>query len=136
MNTTNKKLQVWLPLLFAIIMIVGMLAGYKIRENTPGNKSFLKSPAKRSSLQEVIDIINLKYVDAVGVDTLADDAITEMLTRLDPHSIYIPPSSLKEANEDLQGNFQGIGVEFQIFEDTVNITSVLPGGPSDKAGLQ
>lgn len=136
MNTTNKKLQIWLPLLFAIIMIVGMLAGYKIRENTPGNRSFLKSPAKRSSLQEVIDIINLKYVDAVGVDTLADDAITEMLTRLDPHSIYIPPSSLNEANEDLQGNFQGIGVEFQIFEDTVNITSVLPGGPSDKAGLQ
>jgi carboxyl-terminal processing protease len=58
-----------------------------------------------------------------------------MLTKLDPHSNFIPASHLAEVNEGLQGNFQGIGVEFQIFKDTVNILSVLPGGPSDKAGL-
>src|ERR1700722_15304338 len=59
-----------------------------------------------------------------------------MLSHLDPHSSYIPAANLTEVNEDLQGNFEGIGVEFQIFDDTVNIMNVLAGGPSDKAGLK
>ena len=58
------------------------------------------------------------------------------MSHLDPHSVYIPPSTLKEVNEDLLGNFEGIGVEFNIFTDTVNIVHVLPEGPSEKAGLQ
>ena len=55
---------------------------------------------------------------------------------LDPHSVYFPPVELKEANEELAGNFEGIGVEFNVFADTVNVVYVIPGGPSDKAGLQ
>ena len=58
------------------------------------------------------------------------------MNHLDPHSVYIPAHNLNEANEDLIGNFQGIGVEFNIFEDTVHVLYVIPGGPSDKAGLQ
>jgi carboxyl-terminal processing protease len=57
------------------------------------------------------------------------------MNKLDPHSVYLPPVELKEANEDLAGNFEGIGVEFNIFNDTVNIVNVIPGGPSDKQGL-
>ena len=57
------------------------------------------------------------------------------MNELDPHSVYFPPVDLKEANEDLAGNFDGIGVEFNVFDDTVNIVYVIPGGPSDKAGL-
>ncbi len=69
------------------------------------------------------------------MDSLGDDAIQSMLAHLDPHSIYIPAAELSDFNEDLEGSFQGIGVEFQIFDDTVNVVSVLAGGPSEKAGL-
>src|SRR6185295_11122454 len=129
-----RRLQIWLPLLFAIVMIISMVIGFNLRENTMTN-NFFKVP-RRTPLQEVLDLVRLKYVDAINTDTLADDAIEEMLTHLDPHSIYIPASRLQEINEDLQGNFEGIGVEFQIIDDTVHVTSVLPEGPSDKAGLQ
>ena len=131
-----KKLQVWLPLLFALVMILGMLIGFRLRGN--GNLSaagFFKT-RKQTPVQEVIDLINLKYVDKVGMDTLADAAIQGMLAHLDPHSVYIPAMDVSEINEDLQGNFEGIGVEYQIFDDTVNVVNILAGGPSDKAGLQ
>ena len=131
----QKKLHIWLPLLFAIIMIAGMSIGYKLRENTAKPGSLFKMQ-QSTRLQQVMDLIHLKYVDAVSTDTLADEAIQQMLTKLDPHSIFIPATTLGEVNEDLQGNFQGIGVEFNIFSDTVHIITVLENGPSDKAGLQ
>jgi len=128
-----KKLQVWLPLLFAIVMMVGMLIGFRLRGNIRPT-GFFKT-RKQTPVQEVIDLVTMKYVDTVSADTLGEGAIEGMLSRLDPHSVYIPPADLSEMNEDLQGNFEGIGVEFQIFDDTVNVTNVLAGGPSDKAGL-
>lgn len=131
----KKKLQVWLPLLFAVIMIVGMVLGYKLRENTQTARSIFQFNTKRSPLQEVLDLVMLKYVDKVDTDTLGNDAIQDMLAKLDPHSNFIPAEHLTELNEDLQGNFQGIGIEFQIFKDTVNVMNVVPGGPSEKAGL-
>lgn len=131
----KKKLQVWLPLLFSIIMIIGMLLGYKLRENTITARNLFEFSNKRSPLQEVLDLVMLKYVDKVDTDTLGNDAIQEMLSKLDPHSSFIPARHLSDVNEDLQGNFQGIGIEFQIFKDTVNVVNVLSGGPSDKAGL-
>lgn len=112
-----------------------MSIGYTLRENTARPGSLFKKQ-KTTPLQQVLDLIQLKYVDPVKPDTLADDAIQQVLSKLDPHSIYIPAINLGEVNEDLQGNFQGIGVEFNIFSDTVNIISVMENGPSDKAGLQ
>jgi carboxyl-terminal processing protease len=129
-----KKLQVWLPLLFAVVMIAGMLIGYRLRGNI--NPTGFFKTRKATPVQEVMDLVNMKYVDPVSMDTLGDNAIDGMLTHLDPHSIYIPAVDLSEVNEDLQGNFEGIGVEFQIFDDTVNVVSVLAGGPSEKAGLR
>lgn len=117
-----------------MVLIMGMLIGYKLRENTGTAKSFFQID-RRSPLQQVLDLISMKYVDAVSPDTLADEAIQEMLNRLDPHSIYIPPVELSEINEDLQGEFKGIGIEFHILNDTVNVVNVLEKGPSEKAGL-
>jgi carboxyl-terminal processing protease len=131
----NKKLQVWLPLIFAVIMVIGMFFGYKLAGSNGGNKNFFSSN-RRSSLQEALDLIKMKYVDSVRVDSLEGKAIQEMMTELDPHSVYLPPVDLKEANEDLAGNFEGIGVEFNVFNDTVNVVYVIPNGPSDKAGIQ
>lgn len=131
----NKKLQVWLPLIFSMVLIAGMYFGFRLRENTPASKGFFKTDRK-TSLQEIMDLVRLKYVDPVRLDSLQYDAINEMMSHLDPHSLFIPPSNLEEMNEDIIGNFEGIGVEFNIFSDTVHILYVLPGGPGDKAGLQ
>jgi carboxyl-terminal processing protease len=131
----NKKLQVWLPLIFSIVMVVGMFFGYKLANQNGSNKGFFSSN-KRSSLQEAMDLIKMKYVDSVHLDSLEGRAIQEMMSGLDPHSVYLPPVDLKAANEDLAGNFEGIGVEFNVFNDTVNVVYVIPAGPSDKAGLQ
>src|SRR5882757_424569 len=128
-----KKLQVWLPLLFAIVMVLGMLIGFRLRGNI-GPTGFFAT-RKQTPVQEVLDLVKTKYVDPVSMDSLSDDAVQGMLAHLDPHSIFIPAVDLSEVNEDLQGNFEGIGIEFQIFDDTVNVMNVLTGGPSDKSGL-
>lgn len=130
----NKKLQVWLPLLFSIVMIAGMFFGYRLNSGGKG-KGFFKT-SQSTSLQEALDLIRLKYVDTVNFDSLESGAIQEMMSELDPHSVYFPPVELKAVNEELAGNFEGIGVEFNVFNDTVNVVYVIPGGPSDKAGLQ
>jgi carboxyl-terminal processing protease len=130
----NKKLQVWLPLIFSLIMISGMFFGFKLHQQTGSARGFFKKD-KRTSLQEALDLVKNRYVDSVSVDSLQDGALQNMMEHLDPHSVYIPASDLSEANEDIIGNFQGIGVEFNIFSDTVHILYVIPDGPGDKAGL-
>ncbi|MDP4265444.1 MAG: S41 family peptidase [Bacteroidota bacterium] len=127
----NKKLKVWLPLMFSVVMIAGMFLGYDLG----GGSNFFKTD-KKTSLQEAVEIIRSKYVDNVNLDSLQGGAIQEMMSQLDPHSVYFPPVELKAADEELRGNFDGIGVEFNVFDDTVNIVYVIPDGPSDKAGLQ
>ncbi|WP_462219740.1 S41 family peptidase [Ferruginibacter sp.] len=130
----NKKVQVWLPLLFSITMITGMYLGYKMRDNMPGKSFFFLE--KRRPIQEIMDLIQNKYVDDVKADALADTAIKALLGKLDPHSVFIPAEQLQSVNEDLAGKFYGIGVEFNIFDDTINVINVLQDGPSFKAGLQ
>jgi carboxyl-terminal processing protease len=130
----NKKLQVWLPLIFSIIMIAGMYFGYQLGGKN-GNKSFFGS-RKPNAVQEALDLIKQRYVDSVNIDSMSADAIEEMTNKLDPHSVYFPATELKEANEDLAGNFEGIGVEFNVFNDTVNIVYVIPKSPAEEAGLK
>jgi carboxyl-terminal processing protease len=129
----SKKIQVWLPLLFSITLIIGMFLGYTMRDNMPG-KSFFYAE-KRRPIQEIMDLIQNKYVDDVKPETLADTAIQAMLSKLDPHSVFIPAEELQSVNEDLAGKFYGIGVEYNIIEDTLNVTNVLKDGPAFKAGL-
>lgn len=128
-----KKLNFWLPVLFALVMILGMIIGYRLYPST-NTGGFFKT-GTLSTVQEVLNIIDNKYVDSVHDDSLNDLAIQGILSQLDPHSYFIPAVDQVEMNEDLQGNFQGIGVEFQILNDTVNVTNVLASGPSDKSGV-
>lgn len=132
----NKKIQVWLPLLFSLVMMTGMFFGYKLRDNMGFNRKGFFAKEKTTPVQEIINLINSRYVDSVGIDSLGTKAIQDILSELDPHSVYIPAEDLKTVNEELDGNFKGIGIEFDIFNDTVNVLNVLPGGPSDKAGVQ
>ena len=130
----NKKLQVWLPLIFSLVMIVGMYFGYQLGGKN-GNKKFFAS-SKKNSIQEALDRIKRSYVDSVNIDSLSIGAIEEMMSKLDPHSVYFPATELNEANEDLAGNFEGIGVEFNVFSDTVNIIYVIPKSPAEQSGLK
>lgn len=131
----RKKVQVWLPLIFSVVMALGMYIGYQLREKTTGGSSFLHN-GNTTPLNEAISLIKNKYVDDVNMDSLEEPAISGLLDHLDPHSVFIPAENLDAMNEDLKGNFQGIGIEFQMMHDTVNVMNVIPDGPSFKAGVQ
>lgn len=135
MSMENKKPKLWLPTVLAGIMVLGMYAGYQLKDRTGGSNSFIQNKAG-GSLEEVLSLVSNQYVDDVNIDSLDTAAIYSVLKHLDPHSVFIPAEELSDVNEDIQGNFKGIGVEFQIFKDTVHILNVISGGPSFKAGLQ
>lgn len=130
----KKKLQIWLPLLLSLAMIIGMFLGFKMRDGLPGKSFFYRET--RRPLQEVMDIISRKYVDSVDLDRLSDTAIIALLRQLDPHSSYIPAEDLDMVNEDINGNFFGIGIEYNIFFDTMHVVNVLKDGPAFKAGIR
>lgn len=130
----NRKLKVFLPLLFALVLALGMYLGHKMPA-ARNSDSVIFFNNKRGSLQEVMDLLKYKYVDTLDLSDAQEEAIEGLLSHLDPHSVYIPPANVQEVNEDLDGNFEGIGVEFNIIRDTVNILNVIAGGPSDAAGV-
>ncbi len=89
----------------------------------------------KAKIEAALDVINEYYVDTVNSNKLVESAITEMLKELDPHSVFLTKAEMKEANEPLQGNFEGIGVQFSIIKDTILVVSPTPGGPSEKLGI-
>ena len=99
-------------------------------------KSLAQISPTAEKLDALMSMINYAYVDTIDEKKISDDAIRNLLKELDPHSVYIPAEELKEVNEPLVGNFDGIGVQFSILEDTIMITQTISGGPSEKLGLR
>lgn len=130
----KRKFNIWLPFLISVAMVAGIFLGYKMRETIPNKNFFFLE--KRKPIEQILDLINNKYVDSANVQDLADTAITAILSKLDPHSYYIPASKVEQANDDIYGSFYGIGIEFEIYNDTLNVINVLQGGPAESAGLQ
>jgi carboxyl-terminal processing protease len=130
---SNKKTQVWLPLLFSISMAIGIFIGFKMRDQFSSNSFF--SIVKSSPFNEIMGLIKDRYVDDVKMNQLSDTAIEALLTKLDPHSVYIAASELEDINNDIEGNFYGIGIEFDFFHDTLNVSQILKDGPAQKAGI-
>lgn len=128
--STNKQ-NSWQPLVYALLLAIGIAGGYFLHNNSKGGYSLTGN----KKLDQVIGLINTSYVDTVNDDELTEKAIVEMLHNLDPHSSYIPARNLKEANQQLDGNFEGIGIEFNLLDDTIFVVTVLPEGPAEKAGL-
>lgn len=128
----NKKGQVWVPLIFSLVLVAGMFIGYTLKDGEAGQGFF--STNKKTSIQQVIDMVNMKYVDDVP-DSVNEKVINDFLHKLDPHSVYIPVKDIEYLNDELRGNFSGIGVEFQIFSDTLNVLNVIENGPAEKAGV-
>lgn len=86
-------------------------------------------------LDALFTVINYAYVDEVNNNKMVEDAIVGLLKELDPHSVYIPEKELKKMNEPLEGNFEGIGIQFNILKDTITVVSPISGGPSEKLGI-
>ncbi|WP_276367255.1 S41 family peptidase [Chryseolinea sp. H1M3-3] len=128
----NSKFQIRLPLVLCLGLAAGVLVGAGFN-NRKGTGEIGKDVQK---FRDVLTQIQTEYVDTVNTNSLVDDAIQHMLNKLDPHSAYIPASDRVAANEDLRGNFDGIGVEFNIFHDTIVVVSALSGGPSEALGIQ
>lgn len=136
-NSTKKN--IWFALAYAAVLAVGLILGQNYAEESIsiGNSSFipLGSTDKTGKVQKALQLIQERYVDKVGLDTLQDVAIVEMLSRLDPHSIYFPPRKAQAMEENLSGSFDGIGIEYFSINDTLLVTSIVDNGPAEKAGM-
>ncbi len=137
MDATGRGIgKAWTPLLFSLILIVGMVLGFNLKD-TLRNKRDINTVIERNDrLEQVIDLINDKYVDSINGDHLYKDAITGILKSLDPHTVYIPAEDMQEVNDDMEGGFSGIGVEFAIVRDTIEVTSVIDKGPASLVGIE
>lgn len=125
-NKTNPTL-ILLPLLLAVGVGCGIFIGRYIttRSLTP----------KEEKLRTMLQLIESDYVDRLDVDSLLESTFPQLMSSLDPHSAYIPASELQGVNDDLLGSFSGVGVSFQILNDTVQVIEVIPGGPAEKVGI-
>lgn len=123
------------PLLFALILASGIYLGYKIQERNSARYKVFFNTSGGSKLDNILRLIDAKYVDTVNQQKLYDDAIAKMLENLDPHSIYLPPLEMKHEAEIMEGNFEGIGIEFSIIRDTVHVLTPISGGPSEQVGI-
>jgi carboxyl-terminal processing protease len=128
----NSSYQISLPLILCIGIAGGVLLGAGLT-NKSGGSEVSRDVQK---LREVLNLVKSEYVDETKTDDLVEDAIAHMLGKLDPHSAYISSKDRVAANEDLQGNFEGIGIEFSIFNDTLTVVAALSGGPSEAVGLR
>ena len=129
----NTKAQVRLPIIIALAIAAGVWIGATFAEPKT-DRNDLKAALYK--LQEIVTYINRDYVDSVNTNELVEFGIEKMLEKLDPHSSYIPAKDAALAKSQLEGNFDGIGVEFGIIRDTIYVVAPLEGGPSEKLGIQ
>lgn len=136
-SSTRKNLLI--AACYAGTVVFGMMMGPKFQKenrNASTGRFIAFSAASQEKVGRVLNIIEENYVDPVKVDTLQNLAINQILTRLDPHSSYLPPVEARKFSETLDGKYNGIGVEYQMLNDTVTVTLVVSGGPAYKAGVK
>lgn len=117
--------------IFLMLISIGVLVGMKVNTAASGDDVF----DNVKKFNEALNLVQKNYVDDVNADKLTEAAIKGMLAQLDPHSTYISQDQLKRINEDFQGSFEGIGVEFDIVNDTITIVTPISGGPSEALGI-
>jgi len=115
------------------VWIVGLLIAFLHCSVSFGQIGTFEQSLK---IGKILDLVESYYVDTVNQEQLVEDVIVNILHTLDPHSVYIPSDEVKEMNEPLQGNFEGIGIQFNILFDTILVISPVPGGPSERVGIR
>lgn len=130
MNKSNNKHDyLWLPLAIAFSVIIGIVLG-----NQFSNQRYTADSDRK--LNTILNLIADDYVDdSVNINNLIEMSIPQILSKLDPHTVYFSAKDMKAAQEELDGSFSGIGISFQIYNDTITVIEVIPGGPSYKAGI-
>ncbi|MDR1121725.1 MAG: S41 family peptidase [Dysgonamonadaceae bacterium] len=127
------KYIVILPTVILLLLVIGFLAGNHFSNNILLGRKFYQPGSK---INAVLGVINNYYVDTIVVKDLAEEAIPSIINELDPHSSYIPAQDLEAVNDDIDGHFSGIGIEFSRQNDTIIVISIVSGGPSEKVGIQ
>ncbi|MEA4841173.1 MAG: S41 family peptidase [Bacteroidales bacterium] len=128
----NNKGKVWIPIAMAGCIVVGLIVGNLMSQRSligSGNGLYM------NKVNALMSLIDTKYVDSVDQKQMVEDLLPKILGELDPHSVYISAEDRAAANEQIEGSFSGIGVQFNIYDDTIRVVSVVSGGPSAKAGL-
>ena len=133
MEYKNRKKDIFYPIALALVLAVGLALGFSLKKQT-GRTSLTVYP-KTDKLSSVLSYIEDQYVDTVSMDNLVESAIPTLLKNLDPHSVYIPASDLKAVNEPLDGGFDGIGITFNMPNDTIIVITTIQGGPSERMGI-
>lgn len=131
----NRK-KTYLPLLLGFACAIGVLLGAALDFSTYTSDSFLKPNKKKEKLARLIDYIEYEYVDDVNMDSIVDVTVNEILTDLDPHSVYIPQEEFVNLSASMKGDFVGIGVSFRNINDTIAVIQTIEGGPSEKVGIK
>ncbi len=118
-------------ILIPLVLAIGLSGGVFIGKYLSVSRV---SPSE-AKLRTIMDLIENEYVDKIDVDSLLATIVPDLLAGLDPHSVYFTPEELKSTNEDMEGHFSGVGVSFQIVNDTVVVVDVIAGGPAEKVGV-
>ena len=127
-RTNPRPPFLWMPILLAAAVVVGIFIG-----NRFSSRKYAADNDRK--LNTILNLIANDYVDTLNIDDLIEQSIPEILSNLDPHTVYFSAQEIKAANEELSGSFSGIGISFMILNDTINVVEVIPGGPSEKVGL-
>ncbi len=138
MNSNRSRVTIFLPFLLGAAIAAGVFIGYFLSGSSLGGHagSAARGLGKSDKLKDVLNYIVEEYVDTINSKQLEEDAIVSLLQQLDPHSAYIPAKDLQGVSEQLEGNFDGIGVEFNIQRDTIMVVAAITGGPSESLGIQ
>jgi carboxyl-terminal processing protease len=131
----NTRRYIYYPIVLSIVLALGMLLGAHMRSPMSVVGADGDEAASARKVTDILNYVSEEYVDSIDVAGLTDEAIVAMLSQLDPHSAFIPAKDLQAMNEPLEGNFEGIGVEFNIISDTIVVVSAIAGGPSEKLGV-
>lgn len=131
----NKKIKIYLPILVALSIAVGILIGNLLDINSQPSLIGMRNGGSSNKISTILNLIEQGYVDSVNTESIVEQTIPTILKNLDPHTSYIPAKNMVEVREEMTGNFSGIGVQFSIMEDTVRVIDVIAGGPSSKVGL-
>ena len=135
-QSNNPGLQIRLPLLFAITLAAGMFIGRQLpRSGSHFSQKSEISAGSGSVLDEIMQYVDARYVDTVNMETIKNTAIQQVLDQLDPHSIYISPEEAQSVEDDMNGSFEGVGIEFIMLDDTIQVITPMSGGPSETAGI-
>lgn len=123
-----------MPLLMALCVVIGIVIGSFYANHFSGNRlNIINSGSNR--LNNLLHIIDDQYVDSVNINDLVEKAIPQILSELDPHSVYISAKEAQKTADDLKGSFCGVGIEFVIREDTIHVQNVITDGPAERAGI-